>query len=64
VKEATKMANETLKLYAKSKGVCLWQIADRLKINDGNFSRRLRKELPTLQKEAIFKIIEELKRGE
>jgi hypothetical protein len=58
------MANETVKLYAKSNGVYLWQIADRLGINDGNFSKRLRKELPARQKEEIFKIIEELKRGE
>jgi hypothetical protein len=64
MKGASKMANETLKLYAKSNGICLWQIADHLGINDGNFSRRLRKELPVQQKEAIFKIIEELKRGE
>jgi hypothetical protein len=58
------MANEALKLYAKSNGVCLWQIADRLGINDGNFSRRLRKELPSCQREEIFKIVEKLKRGE
>jgi hypothetical protein len=57
------MANETLKLYAKSKGVHLWQIADRLRITDGNFSRLLRKELPAQKQEAIMKIIEDLIRG-
>lgn len=38
-----------------------WQIAEKLNINDGNFSRLLRKELTKDKKEEILKIIEELK---
>lgn len=38
-----------------------WQVADKLNINDGNFSRLLRKELTKDKKEEILKIIEELK---
>lgn len=38
-----------------------WQIAYQLQMNDGNFSRLLRKELPDRKKEQIKKIILELK---
>lgn len=38
-----------------------WQVADKLKINDGNFSRLLRKPLSKEKEEQILKIIEELK---
>ena len=34
-----------------------WQIAEQLNINDGNFSRMLRKELPKEAKEKINNII-------
>lgn len=52
--------NQDIKNYAKSKGVRLWQIAEVLHINDGNFSRKLRKELPEAQKQEITRIIDEL----
>lgn len=54
------MTNQDVRNYAKSKGVRLWQIAEALHINDGNFSRRLRKELPEVQKQEIIQIIDEL----
>lgn len=49
--------NQDIKNYAKSKGVRLWQIAEVLHVNDGNFSRKLRKELPEAQKQEIIQII-------
>lgn len=52
--------NQDIKNYAKAKGVRLWQIAEMLHINDGNFSRKLRKELSETQKEEIVWIIDEL----
>lgn len=58
------MKNRDVKEYAKSKGVRLWQIAEVLNINDGNFSRRLRKELPEAQKQEIMKIIDDLAKNE
>lgn len=58
------MANETLKLKAAGAGVKLWEIADRLGINDGNFSRKLRRELPEDEKQQILNIIDELAKGE
>lgn len=44
---------------AKAK-VRLWQIAQALDINDGIFSRKLRKELPREEKEKILGIIAQL----
>jgi predicted XRE-type DNA-binding protein len=52
--------NQDIKNYAKSKGVRLWQIAEALHINDGNFSRKLRKELSEAQKEEIIRIIDRI----
>ena len=40
------MFNKKIRTYAKEKNVYLWQIADELNITDGNFSRKLRRELP------------------
>lgn len=44
-------------------GVKLWQVAERLGINDGNLSRKLRRELPQEEQERILKIIQELAGG-
>lgn len=55
------MSNIEIRQKAKESGVYLWRIADVLGITDGNFSRKLRKELPEAEKEQIFKIIDDLK---
>lgn len=55
-----KTANLELRRAAKAKGVALWQIAGKLGINDGNFSRKLRYELPDEEKKKIIDIINEL----
>ena len=54
------MSNKDVREYAKQKGVRLWQIAYELHINDGNFSRKLRLELPDGEKQRIMKIVDEL----
>lgn len=54
------MKNTEIRQAAKMAGVCLWQIAERLGMNDGNFSRKLRKELPESERERIMGIIAEL----
>lgn len=36
------------------------QIADKLNMQDSNFSKMLRKELPSEKKEHIYKIINEI----
>ena len=59
-----KTANNDIREKAKESGVALWQIADKLGINDGNFSRKLRHELPEETKAQIYRIIDELKEVE
>ena len=54
------MKNIDIRLAAKSKSIKLWQIAAQLNMNDGNFSRKLRKELSDSEKASIFHIIDEL----
>jgi hypothetical protein len=54
------MKNQEIRAFAKSKGIKLWQIADRLQLNDGNFSRLLRHDLPAEKLEEIIEIINEL----
>ena len=54
------MANQDIRKAAKSAGVHLWQVAEMYGINDGNFSRKLRRELPATEKEKILAIIERL----
>ena len=38
----------------------MWEIADVYGINDGNFSRKLRHELPEAEKTKILAIIDEI----
>lgn len=54
------MKNQDLRNEIKSAGLYLWQIADALGINDGNFSRKLRHELSDEEKARIRVIIMEL----
>lgn len=54
------MKNLDIREIAAKKNIKLWQIADVLGINDGNFSRKLRKELPEAEKEKIRAIIADL----
>ena len=54
------MYNQTIREEARTCGVKLWQIAEQLGITDGNFSRKLRKELPDEEQERIISIIHRL----
>ena len=54
------MCNKEIREAAKRAGVHLWQVADACGLNDGNFSRKLRKELPQEEKQNILEIIERL----
>ena len=62
-KEVFIMENQDIRQEVKEKGLKLWQIAEKLGINDGNFSRMLRRELSDDKKEQIRAIISELKAG-
>lgn len=54
------MNNLDIRKVAEKSNVKLWRIAEYLGITDGNFSRKLRKELPEAEKQKIFQIINEL----
>lgn len=52
--------NDKIREAAKTAGVKLWQIADAVGLSDGNFSRKLRHELPADEQERILGVIEKL----
>lgn len=54
------IANKEIRDAARDVGVRLWQIADCIGMNDGNFSRKLRRELPDQEKKEILEIIKTL----
>ena len=56
--------NADVRIVAKEAGIKLWQIAERLGIRDGDFSRKLRYELSEKEKDKIRSIIAEIKAGE
>ena len=56
------MNNVDIREMAEKSNVKLWRIADYLGITDGNFSRKLRKELPEAEKQKIITAIDELAR--
>lgn len=54
------MNNLDIRKVAEKSNVKLWRIAECLGITDGNFSKKLRKELTADEKQKIFSIINEL----
>ena len=52
--------NTEIRMAAKKCGIFLWEVAAACGINDGNFSRKLRKELPEEEKKNILAIIDRL----
>lgn len=53
-------ANKEIRIAARDAGIRLWQVAERIGMNDGNFSRKLRRELPDQEKKEILEIIKTL----
>ena len=56
------MKNNDIRQEAQKANVKLWQIAEKLSVTDSTFSKMLRKELSTEQKEKIFAIIAALEK--
>lgn len=54
------MQNYEIREAATKAGVKNWQIAEKLGIHEGTFSRKLRHELPYDEKQKIFDIISDL----
>lgn len=59
-REGEKLKNLDVRKAAKAADVRLWEIAEEIGINDGNFSRKLRHELPEDQKRKVIAIIEKI----
>jgi len=58
------MTNAELKQTAKKAGVPLWKLAEVVfGITDGQFSRKLRYELPETEKQKLVEAIEQLSKG-
>lgn len=55
------MTGAEVKQLSKENGIFLWQIAEKLGINDGNFSRKLRKPLSDADTEKVLDAVEQLK---
>lgn len=51
------VANREIREAAKAAGIKLWQVAEKFGISDGNFSRKLRRELPEEERERVLNII-------
>ena len=54
------MENMEIRNRVKETGIKLWEVAYRYGVNDGNFSRKLRKELPEEERMRILRIIDEI----
>ena len=52
--------NLDLRCYIKEKGVKFWEIAERVGLNDGNFSRLLRHELSLEKKTELKAIVDKI----
>lgn len=54
------MSNTEIRVKATKCGVKMWQLADKLGIHEGTFSRKLRHELPEEEKQKILALIDEI----
>ena len=54
------MENKGIKDAARTKGVKLWEVAERLGICDTTFSRKLRRQLQPEETARILAIIDEI----
>lgn len=52
--------NQKIRKYAQDKKVRLWQIAEKMGLQDSNFSRKLRHELSKQKTDTIITIIDEI----
>ena len=54
--------NLSFRTYLKEKEVKYWEVAERIGINDGNFSRMLRHELPLEKLSELKNIVDDIVR--
>lgn len=54
------MNNKDIRNLLKEKGIYHWQLADKLGISEPTLTRKLRRELPTEEKEKLIKVIKKM----
>ena len=54
------MSNQLIRDYAKISGVKLWEVAERLKIQDTNLSKMLRHQLSEDKENELMVIIDQI----
>ena len=54
------MNNKEIRNAAGGHGLKLWQVAEAIGIHESAFSRKLRKELPEVEKQRIIEAIDRL----
>ncbi len=54
------MSNQLIREYAKISGVKLWEVAERLKIQDTNLSKMLRHQLSDDKENELMVIIDQI----
>ena len=54
------LQNQDIRTAAKAKSVCLWEVAERLKISEPTITRKLRRELSPDEKQSIFSLIDKI----
>lgn len=54
------MRNKDIRAEVKEAGLKLWQVAEQLGLSDSAFSRKLRHELPDVEKTQIRTIIRDM----
>lgn len=59
--EVSLVENRDIRQALTEAGFKHWELAEALGIYEGNLSRKLRRELPSEQKEHIFRTIERMK---
>lgn len=53
-------ANMEIRTMAKDSGVKLWEVAEAIGITDGMLSRKLRRELPQVERRKILSIVADI----
>lgn len=54
------LKNYDVREYARRNSVFLWELAARCGVNDGNFSRKLRQELPVEERQRLMALVDEI----
>ena len=57
-------ANQDIRNAVANSGFKLWELAEALHLNDGNLSRKLRRELPKEEKEMMVSVLDNMVKQE